>query len=190
MSLGVNIAIGLGSALVFRMISNAAYQATLPQVDPDMPSAGPVLAAAALPGIGAGLAYAYKYPKVASALVGIAAGGAISTAEYMAYAKGAQSSVSLPAGKTYTWIVVHKDGSLETVLSGEFDLAQLAQKDTEIVNKYGANADVIMVVRKDATGTPVVLANNPPQLPQGIAVGEPVLTKQSGAVVRTMMRRM
>lgn len=190
MSLGVNIAIGLGSAIVFRMVSNAAYQSTLPQVDPAMPSAGPVLAAVALPGIGAGLAYAYKYPKVAWALGGIALGGGISTAEYMAYAREAQSPASLPAGKSYTWIVVHKDASIDTVLSGQFDLAQLAQRDNEIVNKYGNDPDIIMIVRKDAAGNAAVLANKSPQLPQGIAPGEPIMAKQSGAIVRTMMRRM
>lgn len=187
MSLGVNIAIGLGSALLFRGISNIAFRATLPPVDPDMPSAGPVLAAAALPGIGAGLAYAYKYPKVASALAGIAAGGAISTAEYMAYARGAQSGPELPAAKSYTWIVVHKDASLDTVLTGSFDLAQVANRDNEIVNKFGNDADVIMIVRKDSAGNAVTLASKSPQLPQGVAVGEP-LGRQSGAIVR-MMRR-
>lgn len=189
MSLGVNIAIGLGSALVSRWIVNSAYQATLPQVDPDMPSAGPVLGAMAIPGIGAGLAYAYKYPKVAWALGGLAVGGGISTAEYMAYARGAQSPQQLPAPKSYTWIVVHKDGSLDTVLTGQFDLQAVALRDNEIVNKYGNDPDVTMIARKDENGAVVTLANKPPQLQQGIALGEPIFAKQSGAIVRTMMRR-
>lgn len=190
MSAGINIAIGLGSALVFRAISNATLQLTLPQVDPDMPTAGPVLGAIAVPGIIAGVAYAYKYPKVASAFAGIAAGSGISTAEYMAFAKGAQSGPALPPAKSYMWIVVHKDGSLDTVDSGQFDLAKVTQEDAAVVSKYGADPDVIMIVRKDETGNAVTLATKSPQLPQGIAVGEPVISKQSGAIVRTMMRRM
>jgi len=189
MSIGVNIAIAFGSALAFRMISNAAYQATLPPVDPSMPSAGPVLGAVALPGAGAGLAYAWKHPKVASALAGIAVGAGISTAEYMAYARGAQSPAALPAPISYTWIAVHKDGSLDTILSGQFDLAQVAQQDNAVVNKYGSDPDIIMIVRKDASGNAAILANKSPQLPQGIAPGEP-MGRQSGAIVRTMMRRM
>jgi len=189
-SIGVNIAIGIGTALASRWISNVAYQATLPQVDPAMPSAGPVLGAMALPGIGAGLAYAYKYPKWAWALGGIAVGGGISTAEYMAYARGAQTPAQLPAPKSYTWIVVHKDGSLDTVLSGQFDLASVALRDNEIVNKYGNDPDVTMIVRKDDAGNAVPLANKSPQLPQGVAPGEPIGRPQSGVIVRTMMRRM
>lgn len=192
MSLGLNIAIGLGSAVVFRMISNAAFQSTLPQVDPNMPSAGPVLAAVGLPGAGAGLAYSWKYHKVASALAGIAIGAGISTAEYMAYARGAQSPAQLPAAQSYTWIVVHKDGSLDTVLQGSFDLAQVPMRDNEIVNKYGNDPDVIMIARKDAQGNQAVLAKSAPamQAPQSIAIGEPMGGRQqSGAVVRMMMRR-
>ena len=189
MSVGVNIALGLGSAVVWRWLSNTALQATMPDVDPSMPTAGPVLGAVAIPGIGAGLAYAYKYPKVASVLAGVAAGSGISTAEYMAYAKGAQSGPALPAAKSYQWIAVHKDGSLETVDSGTFDLAKVAQEDAIVVNKYGGDPDITMIVRKDDAGNAVPLATKSPQLPQGIAVGEPVMKPQSGVVVRTMMRR-
>lgn len=186
MSLGVNIAIGLGSALIFRMVSNAAYQATMPQVDPAMPSAGPVLAAVGVPGIGAGIAYAYGYPKVASALVGVALGSGISTAEYLAYAREAQSPAALPAAKTYTWILVHKDGSLETALVGTFDLAQVPMRDNEIVNKYGNDPDVTMIVRKDAAGSVATLVNK--SVAPSLAKGEP--SPQSGASIRMMMRRM
>lgn len=184
MSVGVNIAIFVGTALVTRAVSNAAYSVTLPQVDPAMPSAGPVLAAAGVPAIGGGLALYWKSPKVSAALFGLAAGGAISTAEYMAFAKSAQPPASLPAGQTYTWILVHQDASLETAASGTFDLAQVAQQDSAIVNKYGPDPDILMIVRKDAAGNQSVLAQKTPPI-----LGPKQQPAQSGEIVRVMMRR-
>lgn len=183
MGLGTNIAIGLGSAFIVRLASNAAFQATLPQVDPTLPMAGPVLGAVALPGIGGGVAMAYKYPKVASALFGAAAGMGISTAEYMAYAREAQSPASLPAGQAYTWIAVHKDGSLDTVAIGTYDLAQLPMQDAAIVTKYGPDSDITMIVRKDAAGHQAVLAD------KTVLMSGKQSAMQSGETIRRLMRR-
>lgn len=186
MSLGANIAIGIGSAFVFRMLSNAAFQATLPQVDPAMPSAGPALAAAAVPGVAGGIAMAYKYNKTAAALFGIAVGAGISTAEYMSYAKAAQvpSSATLPAGESYTWILVHADGSLEKVAAGAYNLADVAAQDSAIVNKYGADPDIIQIVRKtDSSGAQAVL------LKKSLPANPGIVPPQSGAVLRMIMRR-
>lgn len=166
MSWGINIAIGLGSAVVFRAISNAAYQATLPQVDPNMPSAGPVLAAAGVPGVAGGVAMAYKYPKIASALFGIAAGGAISTAEYMAYAREAQALPVASKG-AYYWVLVHKDASLDNVEAGPYTESELPAKDALVLKQYGTDPDIIQITRKNPDGTAVTL-----------------VTKQSAGAVR------
>lgn len=181
----LNVAIGLTSAVVFRSISNAAYQATLPQVDPEMPSAGPVLAAAAIPGAIGGVAAWKKYPKVASAFLGIAAGSAISTAEYMAYAKGAQMPATLPDKAHYYWVLVHKDASLEQWGAGQYNLAELAAKDNAVVNKYGNDPDIIQISRKNPDGSTATLATTGfGQGVQGIAIGEPSPGRQAGAAMR------
>jgi hypothetical protein len=130
-----------------------------------------------VPAVAGGVAWHYKYPKVASALFGIAVGGAVSTAEYMAYAKEAQTPVTTPKG-TYYWVLVHKDASLDKVEEGVYTLAEISAKDALVVKRYEADPDIIQISRKNPDGSTATLAT------KGMQAGGAVRLSQSGAAFR------
>lgn len=178
---GGDIAAGLVSAVVFRALSNAVLSATQPAVDLDMPSAGPVLASAALPLAGSALLYK-KHPMWASVIAGIGVGGAVSTAEYMAYAKSAGS------GPMLTWNVGYDDGTVKTAAGPlQANASRVAEIDAYVVSFYKNDGHVVSIQRVGGD-KPVSLLDRPPlpvqppSLPPG--GGTPIVVQQSGGAYR------
>lgn len=178
---GGDIAAGLVSAVVFRALSNAAYSVVQPAVDPAMPSAGPVLASAAIPFAGAALLYK-KHPTIASVIAGIGIGGGVSTAEYMAYAKSGAS------GPMLTWNVGYDDGTVHAAAGPlQANAARIAEIDAQVVAFYKNDGHVVSIQRVGGD-KPVSLLDRPPLPVQPPALppggGTPIIVQQSGGAYR------